>query len=74
MLENISMQIIDRAIEERDRFIFQTIVKHLQNNEEISSEMTDRRVVSKKILIRAMQCFMKEHYEEYQALMKEVDY
>ena len=74
MLENLSMQIIDQAIEERDRFIFQTIVKHLQNNEEISSEMTDRRVVSKKILIRAMQCFMKEHYEEYQALMKEVDY
>lgn len=74
MLENLSMQIIDQAIEERDRFIFQTIVKHLQNNEEISSEMTDRIVVSKKILIRAMQCFMKEHYEEYQVLMKEVDY
>lgn len=68
-----SVQIIDQVIEEKDRFIFHTIVMYLQNNEEISSEMTDRLVVSKKILVRAMQCFIKEHSEEYQMLMKEVD-
>lgn len=73
MLESFSLQIIEQAIEDRDSFIFQTIVKQFQNNEEISSKVSDRLVVSKKILVRAMQCFMKEHYEEYQMLVKEVE-
>lgn len=59
----ITERIIQQVREEQDRFIFETVKPYI--------EESTKMVISKKILCRALQCFQKEHFEEYMALMKE---
>lgn len=62
---NISVDITKQVREENDRFIFETISSWFYE--------TYQMVISKRMLIRAMECFKEEHPEEYAALIKEVE-
>ena len=61
----ISVDITKRIREESDRFIFETISSWFHE--------TYQMVISKRVLIRAMECFKAEHTEEYDDLIKEIE-
>lgn len=61
-MENITADIATKVVETRDRFIFTTINSWLNEKYDIT--------VSKRMLIRALQCFQEEHFDEYEHLKK----
>lgn len=62
---NIVMQIQEKVKETHDAFIFETIRPWSEENSKLR--------ISKKILCRALECFQKEHYDEYFQLRKEIE-
>lgn len=62
---NIVMQIQEKVTETHDAFIFETIRPWSESNAKLK--------ISKKILSRALQCFQKEHFEEYTQLQEEIE-
>lgn len=55
------------CVEMEDEFIFEHLVKYV-NDELYTPE--DQIRIPKRLLIRAIECFRKEHEEEWEVLMK----
>ena len=63
---SISVDILHKAEETQDDFVFTTIMRYLDKD-----TLLDARIISKKILCRALICFKEDHPEEYARLLKE---
>lgn len=62
----ISMtKIVRKAAEEYDCFVFETVLPWLKT--------TTKYRISKEILRRAIECFVKEHPTEYKILMEQME-
>ena len=60
----ITLNIQQKVTEETDRFIYEAI--------EPWCEVSMKMVISKEILARALECFQKEHANEYAVLMEKI--
>lgn len=61
-----SKEIETKVTETKDDFIFTTVRKWMESEQEV-----EKTAVSKRILLRAMYFYMKEHADEYQMLSLE---